>query len=845
VFVLVLGVAPASLAAADDGTAATVEDGELVWREGMPLPRFRLGPDGRNATPAPRPDQPLVPQRIELAGVDAAPDACSKVSPPEYAPVHAVLLRYRSGDFNGVVTDIVANLTADPTDDERAHVVVSSASQQQQAESEFASAGADLSKVDFFIAPTNSVWMRDYGPHFIWQGGAEAIVDSHYYPGRNNDNFIPTLLADDEFVSPSYDMPLYYSGGNFQASTSRDGFITQLIFSDNLDLDEDEVARLYDEFQGIDTLHVFPQLPSSVDGTGHIDMWLYLVDEDTVIISEFLPGSNADAIQITNDAVTYMENLGYEVFRTPAFNDSHPFSGNAHYTYTNAFRVNDRIFIPTYGDGDPSYATYDDQAVAAWEAAAGPGVEIVTIPSYDIIWASGAIHCIVKQVPRFEGPDPAACTTGPAGGEHEVPGATREITWTASDDQAVSSIDLLYSIDGGTTYPPEQTIAAGLADTGSYSWSVPATETSDARVKVVARDAEGRVAEAESDGVFVIDAGLVRTYDFSVGAGVDKRIFGSETGSWPSVDGVRLPVSTELGAGDYAAIASSDATGGDLDANRYISPSPGFFGEATHVVEIELDEDPARIDDIEILVEGYADDCAQLEVYVWDLVEAQWCDGAGLCGRNRHIGNFAGNRDEPVRQSIRSGFDRYVDSSGVITLLVYVERARNEVFLDYLSLTVTSDPCAGPDLDVDGYADACDNCAATVNPDQIDQDADGFGDACDCAPDDGSAFSLPGEIEGVSLLADESTMTWDSAASSAGSGTIYSVLRSLAAELPVGSGAGEVCEASGISETSLGGLRTPPTGRIDTYLVRGENVCGVGTYGFATDGTERQSSACP
>lgn len=815
------------------------------WNDALPLPRHRLGPDGRNATPAPPDDQPTAPYRIALPAFDAAPDACGKVSPPEYASVHAVLLRYRSGDFDEVVTDIVAKLTGDPLSDERAYVVVSSPSQQQAAESDFAAAGADLSRVDFFIAPSNSVWMRDYGPHFSWQGGAEAIVDSHYYPNRDDDNFIPTRLADDEFISPSHDMPLYYSGGNFQAADSRDGFITRLIFADNPDLTEDDVSDLYGRFQGIDTLHVFPQLPSSVDGTGHIDMWLYLVDQNTVIISEFLPGSNPTAIDITEDAVVYMQNLGYEVFRVPAFNASHPVNPGTHFTYTNAFRVNDRIFVPTYADGEPAYQTYDDQALAAWKAAAGPGVEIVTIPSYDIIWASGAIHCIVKQVPRYVETVPSACVTFPSGGEWLVPGAQSEITWTATDDDAVTSIDLLYSTDGGESFPPEQSIATGLADTGRYPWSVPLVESDAARVRVVARDGSGGVVRSDSEADLTFDSGLRRVYDLGSGAGIDRYVYGSETGSWSAVDRVRLPVDTEISSADYAALAASDATGDDSDPNRYVAPVPGFFGESTHVVELTLDEDPALITDLEILVEGYGDGCSQLEVYLWDHVESQWCDGAGRCGRNRHLANYAGQREETLRRSVRSSFDRYLDASGMLTLLLYVERSRDELLLDYLAVTVTSDPCPGPDRDLDGYADDCDNCVATSNTGQENQDGDARGDACDCAEADPGAFAIPLEIGNVMLSPDGSTLSWDSAAANSGSGTIYSVVRGLATELPVGSGPGETCAGSGLSDTSLSGLADPAAATVDTYLVRGENACGAGTYGNATDGTERTSEACP
>ena len=254
-----------------------------------PLPRWRLGPNGENATPGPAPDQAMQPYAIELGGVDDTPDACPLDSPPEYAPVDGVLYRYRTGEWDEIVTALVADLTGDPTKDEIAYVVVSGASQQSQAESDFLAAGADLSKVEFIELPNDSIWIRDYGPHALFQGGADATVDSHYYPGRPNDNFIPTLLADDHFLRPSYDIGLYYSGGNFQASADGQGFITSLIFTDNPGFTETFVAELYQQYQGIHTLHTFPQLPGSVDGTGHIDMWFYLVDEDTVIISETSP----------------------------------------------------------------------------------------------------------------------------------------------------------------------------------------------------------------------------------------------------------------------------------------------------------------------------------------------------------------------------------------------------------------------------------------------------------------------------------------------------------------------------------------------------------------------------
>ena len=277
-------------------------------------------------------------------------------SPPEYEPVRGVLIPFFWSQAREVVRDCVVALTADPLHDEIVYVVVTDAWQETLAARVFEAGGADMSKVQFIVAEADSIWIRDYGPHFIWLDGAMGIADSHYYPGRPKDNFIPSVLGDDYFHVPTFDMPVYHSGGNFQAGPNRSGFVTSLISLDNPipeGFDQDLIAELFNQYQGIAALHVMPMLPPSVDGTGHIDMWMYLVDEDSVIISEFKPGSDQTAISITENAVAYMENLGFEVYRLPAWNVASEDGSTIHYTYTNGFRVNDRILIPSYGEGEP------------------------------------------------------------------------------------------------------------------------------------------------------------------------------------------------------------------------------------------------------------------------------------------------------------------------------------------------------------------------------------------------------------------------------------------------------------------------------------------------------------
>jgi agmatine deiminase len=670
-----------------------------------PLPRWREG-----GTPY-DPDQPMQPYAIELPRPIDAPTSGLIASPPEYGPTHGVLFMFMSGNWHAVVVDCVAALTGDPDHDEIAYVVVTSSSQQSYAENLFSAAGADLDKVEFIIKPAESIWIRDYGPHFIWQAGTLAIVDSHYYPGRWRDNFTPTQVGDDYFQMATYDMGLYYSGGNFLPGPARSGHVTALINADNSasqGFTAELIAELYSQYQGIDTLHIFPQLPPSVDGTGHIDMWMNIVDADTVIISEFQPGSNETAIQITDDAVVYMEGLGYEVFRTPAWNARQD-GYMTHYTYTNAFRVNDRVLVSTFGEGDPDYLDEDAAALATWQAAAGPEVELLTINCYPIIWAAGAIHCIVMQVPRYTAPEPAVHVIWPQGGELLVGGTTQTILWAATDthNAAIPQVDLYYSTDDGDTYDRIDR----TTDTGSYEWTVPEVSTTQARIKIVVTAGDLDQAEGISAEAFQIALAQQHLYDFSSGAGVDKKGYGYQAYGWSNVDGLRHPVPTEISSlvvGAYDKIAYSDATGNDYDQNRYISPDPSSRYMSTHTFEFLIDEDVAELDDVEILWEGYADDCAQVELYVWDYVDGQWGDAAGLYGQNRFADNWAGNWDGSLSTHIRADFERYIDVLGQMTVLTYVERDQDQSFHDYMRVIVSTIEAIPGDLDGDGCVDQAD-----------------------------------------------------------------------------------------------------------------------------------------
>jgi hypothetical protein len=139
----------------------------------------------------------------------------------------------------------------------------------------------------------------------------------------------------------------------------------------------------------------------------------------------------------------------------------------------------------------------------------------------------------VVPVVRRDPEAPEVTVTSPNGGEVLTFGDQYEIRWAASDNARVTSIAILLSTDGGTTWP--DTIAAGEANDSSYVWEVPDISSNMARVKVVAVDG------AENQGSDLSDA------DFTL---------------WGTTAGIPVPARPGVPEAQELAILGSNPVGG-------------------------------------------------------------------------------------------------------------------------------------------------------------------------------------------------------------------------------------------------------------------------------------------
>jgi agmatine/peptidylarginine deiminase len=465
---------------AEPASEPVLVDGRLVYPEGAAIPR--------NMTPAERRfwdlNPPFVPRGT---GAPTGPVHCAA----EYEPMQAIMLSWNgTSAWLSIVAQMAGRITT--VGSAQAWVVVRDLAAENAARTQITAAGADMTKVRFFRRTLDSIWIRDYGPRYIFQGDCRAIVDHVYNRPRPNDDALPGWLGT-QLRQPVYEIPLIHGGGNFHLDAVNRGYATRLIVNENPGLGEAEVNARWLAYQNLN-MHLFDPYPVSVDSTQHLDMWMQVIGDNKVMISDWPqnPGSTQDVI--CENAAVFMAQRGYQVYRLPAFRVS-----NTHYTYTNVVMCNDLVLVPSYTNATVSPS--NSVALSTWQAAM-PGKTVLQINCQAIVTAAGVMHCIAMHVPAPRGgQNPTAYVVSPDGAERIASGETVTVRWISDDDVATTTADVLMSTDGGTTYAA---LATAVADTGSYAWTTPAGYEPRTRIKVVVRDAEGRTGQDASDTDIIV-----------------------------------------------------------------------------------------------------------------------------------------------------------------------------------------------------------------------------------------------------------------------------------------------------------------------------------------------------
>jgi agmatine deiminase len=319
--------------------------------------------------------------RLDEIGINhirTAPPPWPIRNPAEWEPSVGVIIRWPLG----ISIDLVAELSEDMV----VTTIVASTSYQSQAIAAYTSGGVNMANTDFLIASTNSIWTRDYGPWFIFDGNDElAIVDHIYNRPRPLDDQIPWILGSD-WGMDVFGMDLIATGGNHMSDGLGISMSTVLTYNENTSLTHNEVDSIIYAFLNNDFV-TLDYIESG--GIHHIDCWAKFLDPATILIKDVSPSDYS--YSLLNDRAEYlsqqMSSWGrpYDIVRVYC-----P-SGAA---YTNSLILGRKVFVPILG-----YSNWDDSAIAVYKEAM-PGYEVLgfTGSFYD----DDAIHCRTMGVPDPE-----------------------------------------------------------------------------------------------------------------------------------------------------------------------------------------------------------------------------------------------------------------------------------------------------------------------------------------------------------------------------------------------------------------------------------------------------------
>lgn len=301
----------------------------------------------------------------------------------EFEPMQGVTIRYPLGIPVSLVKSLAENC--------QVYCIVQS-SQQSSARSSFTNAGVNMSRVTFVIANSDSYWVRDYGPWYIFAGKTPAIVDNVYNRPRPYDDAIPQTFATFWDI-PLYSMNLQHTGGNMMEDGRGHGVSDDLVISENNN-NEANVRQKMLDYLGIDNYHI------TIDPQGeyiaHVDCWGKYLAPDKILIAK-LPQSNS-RYQYYEEVANYFATTNccwgypYKVYRV-----EEP-GGNTLAPYTNSLILNKCVYVPL-----GSNSTYNERALQVYRDAM-PGYEVIGVSntSYSIGWQNtDALHCRTRGVMDF------------------------------------------------------------------------------------------------------------------------------------------------------------------------------------------------------------------------------------------------------------------------------------------------------------------------------------------------------------------------------------------------------------------------------------------------------------
>jgi len=488
--------------------------------------------------------------------------------------------------------------------------------------------GIPQTNVKWLIASTNTWWVRDYGPWFLWDGNGDfGLVDNIYNRPRPQDDQIP------QAVSNAYNIPLYatnltHTGGNYYADGYGNAWSSTLVYSENSGMSQAQVDSAMAQYLGIDR-YITRDLKIDIE---HIDTFGKLVAPDVLVWSDFPDDKNHSGW--SEAALKYYETLAspydrpYRIHRMPLWEQSYSMTA-----YINSLQTENKILMAKYN------TSHDNEAVAVFQDAC-PGYDVIKIANGGTYWGD-SIHCRSRNFHRGDGVRIYAFPPGETENTSN-PTSVRALVYTDNSTSLNGYPKIYWSDTGGAPFSSVNMLPTGNPD--EYEGDIPAQPSgTTVSFYVHAEDMAGRTRTHPPVAPDGLHSFLVRT-DTTPPEIDHDLVNGVAVADWPPlfqarvIDNTSLPdvvleysingtpqspvtMSRVTGTFLYEGTPAAGVSAGDLvsyritavdqaqAANTASVPVSGWnsFTVTTHnaVCVIELDQTPSSGDEWVDLLSGF------------------------------------------------------------------------------------------------------------------------------------------------------------------------------------------------------------------------------------------------
>lgn len=312
------------------------------------------------------------------------------------------------GPIPWVYTEIIAYLTGV----QRVRLVVQSDAEKKQARAMCKRAGAKLENIDFFVIPTDRIWLRDSGPIFVRDAkGKRAMLDWRFnawakYANHKKDDKVP------EAINAHFKLPriqpmhkgrrVVLEGGAIDVNGKGTLITTEECLLSNIQCRNPGFTRkdyetVFEKYLGISQIIWLGDGVANDDTHGHVDDLARFVNPTTVVtvVEKNKRDENYKALADNLKRLKAARDQDGKPFSVVDLPMPRPFTFEGlrlPASYANFLIANELVIVPTFNDAN-------DRVALSILGDLFRNRNVIGIHASDLIWGFGTLHCMSQQEP--------------------------------------------------------------------------------------------------------------------------------------------------------------------------------------------------------------------------------------------------------------------------------------------------------------------------------------------------------------------------------------------------------------------------------------------------------------